>query len=84
MTHLQGRLKSDLDEKDGVIHTGIEAAHESTLEIDLTKYHEERAGSLVLDPKCVCFLLLSLVRLADCPHATVRHALNSEIRSHRA
>jgi hypothetical protein len=56
MAHLQGRLKSDLDEKDGVIQTSTETAHESTLEIDLTKYHEQRAGSLVLDPKCVCFL----------------------------
>ncbi|KAI0284708.1 MFS general substrate transporter, partial [Russula aff. rugulosa BPL654] len=50
MAHLQGRLKSDLDEKDGVIQTSTEAAHENSLEIDLTKYHEQRAGSLVLDP----------------------------------
>ena len=86
MTHLQGRLRSDLDEKDGVIHTGTEAAHENTSEIDLTKYHEQRAGSLVLDPKCVCFrlLLLATVRLADRPRATVRHALNLEIKSLRA
>ena len=54
MTHLQGRPKSDPDEKDGAIQT--EAMHGNTLEIDLTKYHEQRAGSLVLDPKCVCFL----------------------------
>ena len=82
MAHLQGRSKPDLAEKDGVIH--IEATHENGLEIDLTKYHEQRAGSLILDPKCVCSLCFSLVRLADCPHATVRRALNLEKRSHRA
>lgn len=54
MTHLQGRLKSDLDEKDGAVDT--EATREISSEIDLTKYHEERAGSLILDPKCVGFL----------------------------
>lgn len=54
MTHLQGRLKSDLDEKDGVVDA--EATPEISLEIDFTKYHEERAGSLILDPKCVRFL----------------------------
>ncbi|KAF8500308.1 MFS general substrate transporter [Russula emetica] len=48
MTHLQGRSKPNLDEKDGVVHT--EATHENTLEIDLTKYHEQSAGSLILDP----------------------------------
>jgi len=46
--------KLDLDEKNGVIDT--KAEHENTLEIDLSKYHEQRAGSLVLDPKCVYFL----------------------------
>ena len=56
MTHLQGRSKADLDEKDDVIHTHTEATQENTLEIDLTKYHEQCAGSLILDPKCVSFL----------------------------
>ena len=54
MTQLQGRPKSDLDEKIDVIDT--KATHENTLEIDLTTYHEQRAGSLVLDPKYVRFL----------------------------
>jgi hypothetical protein len=46
---------------------------ENTLEIDLTKYHEQRAGRLVLDPKCVCFSFVSLVLFAD-------HPFNSEAR----
>jgi hypothetical protein len=55
MSRLQGKSKSDLEEKDKIVHT--EATHENPLEINLTKYHEQRAGSLVLDPKCVCLLL---------------------------
>lgn len=54
MTHLPETLKSDLDEKNDVINT--EATHENSLEIDLTKYYEQSAGRLVLDPKCVRFL----------------------------
>ncbi|KAI0284707.1 MFS general substrate transporter [Russula aff. rugulosa BPL654] len=45
MAHLQGRSKTDLDEKDDT-----EATQVNTLEMDLTKYHEQRVGSLVLDP----------------------------------
>ena len=62
MAHLQGRSKTDLDEKDDT-----EATQVNTLEMVLTKYHEQRVGSLVLDPECVCFPLVSLVRLADFP-----------------
>ena len=51
MSNLHETSKSDLDEKDDVVHV-----KETELEIDLTKYHEQRAGRLVLDPKCVCFL----------------------------
>ncbi len=58
MSRLQGKSKSGLEEKDKIVHTeATEATGENPLEIDLTKYHEQRAGSLVLDPKCVCFLL---------------------------
>ena len=82
MTHLQGRPKLDLDEKDGVIHT--EATDEDTSEIDLTRYHEQRAGSLILDPKCVCFPCFRWYALPISLIQQVRHVLNSEIRSHRA
>ena len=51
MSHLRESSKSDLDEKNEDVH--IEETH---LEIDLTKYHEQRAGRLVLDPKCVCYI----------------------------
>ena len=51
MSELQETSRSDLDEKVDVVHV-----KETELEIDLTKYHEQRAGRLVLDPKCVCFL----------------------------
>ena len=51
MSHLQGRSGSELNEK-----TDPELAEEKhgvPLEVDLTTYHEQRAGRLVLDPKCV-------------------------------
>ena len=48
MPHLQESSKSDLDDKYDAVH--IKETH---LEIDLTKYHEQRAGRLVLDPECV-------------------------------
>jgi hypothetical protein len=51
MSNLKETSRSYLDEKDDVVHT-----KETDLEIDLTKYHEHRAGRLLLDPKCVRFL----------------------------
>lgn len=48
--------KSNLDEKKGVSRVTHER-HENSLDrldIDLTHYHEEHAGRLVLDPKYVC------------------------------
>jgi hypothetical protein len=65
MTHLQGSSKPDLDEKSGIVHT--EVAHENTSEIDLTKYHEQSAGSLILDPKYVCFLCFRQYALLIAP-----------------
>ena len=56
MSNLQETSRSDIDEKDDVVHV-----NETDLEIDLTKYHEQRAGRLVLDPKCVCFLFFCLL-----------------------
>lgn len=45
---------SNLDEKD-VTATGRKHENSPDSDIDLTHYHEQRAGRLVLDPKCVPF-----------------------------
>ncbi|KAH9991576.1 MFS general substrate transporter [Russula vinacea] len=48
MSHLQGRSRSEPDEKkDPVL---AEETPGDFLEVDLTTYHEQRAGRLVLDP----------------------------------
>ncbi|KAF8480331.1 major facilitator superfamily domain-containing protein [Russula ochroleuca] len=49
MSHLQGRSRSELVEnKDDGVHT--EETRGDFSEVDLTTYHEQRAGRLVLDP----------------------------------
>ena len=42
-------------------------------DIDLTHYHEQRAGRLVLDPRCVPLSPFSLVPLADQPYTREAH-----------
>jgi hypothetical protein len=78
MSRLQEKSRSDLDEKNDIEH--IEETH---LEIDLTKYHEQRAGRLVLDPKCVCFISFYYYAFLI-THTTVRRALSLVMRLHRA
>jgi hypothetical protein len=81
MSHLQGRSRSELVEnKDDGVHT--EETRGDFSEVDLTTYHEQRAGRLVLDPKCV-FLSFRQNAL-PITQPTVRRALSSAIRSHRA
>lgn len=48
MSHSHGESESDLDKKTTVVES-----KEYHSEIDLATYHEECAGRLVLDPKCV-------------------------------
>ena len=57
--------KTIADEKDVVLHE-----HEETIfsDKDLSTYHETHAGSLVLDPVCVCFFFLSPAYHTYWPH----------------
>jgi hypothetical protein len=48
--------RSNLAEINNVVVTTNEK-HEIYSDIDLTHYHEQRAGRLVLDPECVPFFL---------------------------
>lgn len=61
--------KAIVDEKDVVLHE-----HEETIfsDKDLSTYHETHAGSLVLDPVCVCFFFLLLIILTG--HTREAHA----------
>ena len=54
-----GSSPDDL-EKEDTVPTGKNQTN--TLEIDLVHYHEQCAGRLVLDPKCVFFFLVDLSR----------------------
>jgi hypothetical protein len=65
---IRSRPSPDDLEKEDIVPTG--ANQTNILEIDLVHYHEQCAGRLVLDPKCVFFL--SLLFLAD--HASIREA----------
>jgi hypothetical protein len=51
--------KSNLDEKKGISRVTYERHEHSLdrLDIDLTRYHEQHAGRLVLDPKYVCYFV---------------------------
>ena len=49
----QGSSKTILEEKND-----IEGRHENASAIDLTRYHEQLVGRLVLDPEFVYFLFL--------------------------
>jgi hypothetical protein len=80
MLQLQKRSKSDVDEKDDADET-----YRGVPEIDLTKYQEQRAGRLVLDPKCVWFIFFRSAGIAlPITHAIERRAWSLAIRLHRA
>ena len=68
---------SNLDEKKDVITTG--GKHENHPEIDLTHYHEQRAGRLVLDPRCVPFFPSPWFPL-PITHMPERRKLSSETK----
>ena len=51
--------KATIDEKVVVLPDGPPGALLS--DIDLSTYHETHAGSLVLDPACVCFFFSLLI-----------------------
>jgi hypothetical protein len=70
--------RSNLDEEKEAIPTTEK--HGNSVRIDLAHYYEQSAGRLVLDPKCVCFFLLSRWFLFLITHATERRTLNLETR----
>lgn len=49
----QGSSRTALNEKND-----IEEKHRNSSAIDLTRYHEQRVGRLVLDPECVYILFI--------------------------
>ena len=78
MSHLQGRSRSEPDEKkDPVL---AEETPGDFLEVDLTTYHEQRAGRLVLDPKCV-FLSFRWHPLLISPNSEARIEFGDTVAS---
>ena len=64
--------KATIDEKVVVLPDGPPGALLS--DIDLSTYHETHAGSLVLDPACVCFFFTCLYAVLTKPLTTQREA----------